>query len=432
MHYSVTRRRVMMGVGGILLGMAGSGAFRSRQAEAQSTAQSSPLLPLQSPSPPSATMQTSSSSSALVGANHRFGFKLFSQLLQENRGENVVISPSSVAIALSMTYNGANAATQEAMQQTLELQGMSLAEINQANQALLTTWASSDPAVQMTVANSLWARTGLPFEPDFLKRNQEFYRAEVTELDFSDRASIDRINSWVNQQTQGKIDRIVDQISPNDILFLVNAIYFKGKWTNPFNASETVDRPFRQADGTTTNQPLMTKRGQFRYLETDQFQAVRLPYGEGRWQMAIFLPKPESSLDRFTASLNQTNWETWINQFASRPGTVQIPRFKVEYGTSLVESLKAIGMETAFNSQNANFSGITPLPAYISDVQHKTLLEVNEEGTEAAAATSVAVAVRAAMPMPPFQMTVDRPFFCAIWDEETGTILFMGAIEVLE
>jgi serpin B len=376
-------------------------------------------------------MQTSTVDPAFVAANTRFGFKLFAQLLEQNQGENLLISPTSVSIALSMTYNGASQTTQEAMRNTLEMQGMSLEEINQANQALLQAWMSSDPAVQMAIANSLWARTGIPFNPDFLKRTQEFYGAEVTDLDFGNPTAIDRINGWVNQQTQSKIEKIVDQINPNDILFLINAIYFKGKWTNPFNPDETIDRPFRQENGTTTQQPLMTQRGQFRYLETEQFQAVRLPYGSERWQMAIFLPKPTSDLSRFTQSLNQTNWETWMNQFSSRPGAVQLPRFKVEYGTSLVDALKAIGMEVAFDDQQADFGDMTSLPAFISDVQHKTLLEVNEEGTEAAAATSVAIAVRAALPQSPFQMTVDRPFFCAIWDEQTGTILFMGAIESL-
>jgi len=420
MLYSVTRRLMVILIGSILLGIVGYWAV---QVPNRATAQS--------PSPPFAPMQTSTVDPAFVAANTRFGFKLFAQLLEQNQGENLLISPTSVSIALSMTYNGASQTTQEAMRNTLEMQGMSLEEINQANQALLQAWMSSDPAVQMAIANSLWARTGIPFNPDFLKRTQEFYGAEVTDLDFGNPTAIDRINGWVNQQTQSKIEKIVDQINPNDILFLINAIYFKGKWTNPFNPDETIDRPFRQENGTTTQQPLMTQRGQFRYLETEQFQAVRLPYGSERWQMAIFLPKPTSDLSRFTQSLNQTNWETWMNQFSSRPGAVQLPRFKVEYGTSLVDALKAIGMEVAFDDQQADFGDMTSLPAFISDVQHKTLLEVNEEGTEAAAATSVAIAVRAALPQSPFQMTVDRPFFCAIWDEQTGTILFMGAIESL-
>lgn len=420
MHYSVTRRRMLLGTGGILLGIGGSWATRRSTAIAQSPA--SPPSPVP---PMPATINPT-----LIAANTGFGFKLFAQLRAQKPDENVLISPSSVAIALSMTYNGASSDTRQAIQQTLELQNMNLAEINAANRSLLQTWSNSDPAVQINVANSLWARSGTPFNSDFLQRNQEFFSAEVAELDFNHPAAIDRINRWVNDQTQGKITKIVEQINPNDILFLINAIYFKGKWTKPFNPDETIDRPFQSGNGTTT-QPLMTQRGQFRYLETNQFQAVRLPYGEERWQMAIFLPQPESNLTRFTQSLNQTTWETWVNQFSSRPGTVQIPRFKIEFGTSLVESLKAIGMAVAFDNQQADFTEMTSLPAYIGDVQHKTLLEVNEAGTEAAAATSVAVAVRAALPLPPFQMTVDRPFFCAIWDEETGTILFVGAIEEL-
>lgn len=364
----------------------------------------------------------------LLAAHTRFGFKLFSQVLQQQE-KNVLISPVSVSIALGMTNNGAHGETQQAMQQTLELEGISLEQMNQANRALLSQLQSADPDVKLTIANSLWAREDVQFKADFRQRNQTFYAADVTTLNFGQPDAVDRINAWVNDQTEGKIPQIVQSINPNDILFLINAIYFKGNWTVPFDPQATINQPFHLADGTVKSHPFMTQHGRYGYLETEQFQAIQLPYGKQRWQMYLFLPQPDSDLSRFTQTLTPENWQTWIAAFEVRPGTVQLPRFRLEYGLSLVNSLKALGMSIAFDPDRADFAALTDHPAFISEVQHQTFMEVNEAGTEAAAATSVTVTTRG-LPPSPFQLTVDRPFFCAVRDEQTGTILFLGAIGV--
>ena len=368
--------------------------------------------------------------SKLVDANTKFGFKLFQEVLKQDSKRNVFVSPTSIAIALSMTYNGASGETQQAMANALELQGMSLDNINQANNTLKASLENADPAVQMSIANSLWARQGISFNPEFIKQNQQFYGAKLTELDFATPDSSNIINNWVKENTRGKIDNIVGQLKPDDVLFLINAIYFKGNWTKKFDKSQTTERPFNLSNGSQKQHPMMSQSGKYRYYENETFQAVSLPYGKGRMSLYVFLPSKTTNLNTFQQQLKSENWQQWMNQFRLRQGSVELPRFKFDYDIKLNNALKALGMETAFSNQ-ANFSNMTSASVAINEVKHKTFVEVNEEGTEAAAATSVGMVLTSArMPAEePFQMVVDRPFFCAIRDNQTGTILFMGSIK---
>lgn len=362
----------------------------------------------------------------LVTANTRFGFKLFSEVAKARPGENLMISPASVAIALSMTYTGARGETQQAMARALELSGMTLADLNQANADLERVLENADPHVQVAIANSLWGRQDFRFRPEFLQQSQQFYNARVETLDFSTPAAVRTINNWVSEHTQGKIPTMLDQISAQDVLFLINAIYFKGDWQRQFNPRDTVQRPFTQWDGSTKPHPLMSQRGHFSYQETEQFQAIRLPYGNGRLTMVVILPK--SNFTTFLSRLTPENWQTWRQQFRSREGSIQLPKFKQEFGLSLNDALKAMGMAIAFEPGQADFSGISDRQTFISNVQHKTLIEVNEAGTEAAAATSVGITATSIQLDPPFAMVCDRPFFYAIEDSETGSLLFMGTV----
>lgn len=362
----------------------------------------------------------------LTAAHTRFGFKLFSQLVQQ-QPDNIMISPTSVAIALSMLYNGAAGNTQQAMANALELQGLTVQDLNQASAALEATLENADPQVQLKLANSLWGRSGFSFQPDFLQQNQTFYGAEITELDFNDPAAPDQINAWVAQNTEGKITKIIDQIDPQQVLFLINAVYFKGNWTTQFDPSNTSERPFQLLDGSQKQHPMMSQQGNFAYYETDQFQAVSLPYGNRRLSMYVFLPRPNSSLTAFYSGLTPENWDTWMPQFRRREGLLQLPKFKSEYEETLNEALTALGMGVIFADQ-ADFSQLSSEPTAVDEVKHKTFIEVNEEGTEAAAVTSVGVRVTSIGLDEPFQMVVDRPFFYAIRDNQTGTVLFMGAV----
>jgi serpin B len=366
----------------------------------------------------------------LASANTRFGFKLFDQLAKQDAGKNIFASPSSVVLTLAMIYNGAGGETQQGMATALEWQGMSLPEINQANAALRTMLASADPTVQLNIANSLWARKGLIFKPEFIKRNQDFYAAEISDLDFAAPNAPQTINNWVNRKTNGKINKIVDRIPSDAVLYLLNAIYFKGVWAAPFDKTKTKDGQFTLLSGAKKKIPLMSQNGRFRYFENEKFQAVALPYGAGRMSMYVFLPAKNLSLKNFQAELSAANFESWTSQLRSTEGNIVLPRFKLEYEITLNNTLKALGMETAFDSQRANFNEMyaksTGPNLFIGEVKHKTFVEVNEEGTEAAAVTSGGMHLTSFAP--PFTMTVDRPFFCAIRDNQTGTLLFMGAI----
>ncbi len=363
----------------------------------------------------------------LIAANTRLSFKLFQAILKQQPEKNIFISPASIAIALSMTYNGAQGETQQAIAQTLELQGMSLEDVNQGNAALRTALTNLDPEVQLSVANSLWARTGEPFYPEFLQKNQTFYNAKVTDLDFTDPKTPSIINAWVKQSTNGKIEKIVDrkEIEPTTILFLINAIYFKGNWTKPFDKTQTKELPFTLLNGTQKPQPMMFQQAQYQYYTNPLFQAVMLPYGQGRLSLYIFLPQNNVSLKTFYQNLNAENWEQWMNQFQPELLLIGLPRFRLDYGLELDDTLKSLGMAIAFDEKRANFTGMTSRrPAYISKVKHNTFFEVNEEGSQAAGATSVRISTRASPP----HLVVDRPFFCVIRDNQTKSILFMGSV----
>lgn len=365
----------------------------------------------------------------LVRGNTAFGLGLFRRLLEEDPGENLFISPASVSLALAMTLNGADGETFAAMADTLGLEGMSLAEINDAFADLKTILQNPDPKVTLTVANSLWARAGITFDEDFLKRNRRYYGAAVTELDFDLPGAAGEINGWVKENTGGKIEEIVESpIDPRTVLFLINAIYFKGEWTEQFDPEKTEAISFALADGTQKQHPVMFRDGEFRYLAREGFQAVWLPYGKNeRVGMYVFLPAPDSSLEEFYASLTAENWTRWLDSFTVQSGEIGLPRFKFDYEASLKSALETLGMVEAFNPAAADFGAMRPeRDLYINEVKHKTFVEVNEEGTEAAAATSVEIRLTA-LPQG-FSMIVDRPFCFAIADSKTGSLLFIGSV----
>jgi len=369
----------------------------------------------------------------LIAATSRFSFRLYNQLLKQRTTKNVFLSPSSVMLALAMTYNGAQGETRQAMARALEIEGLSLQEANRAFADLKSTLNTADPKLQLTIANSLWARKGFSLKPDFIQRTKEFYAAEVTSLDFGNPTAPATINSWVRNNTGDRIEKVVDRISEDTILFLINAIYFKGQWTTEFEKAKTREDDFKLADGGQKKLPMMSQSGKYNYYKGKDFQAVSLPYGSGRMSMYVFLPDKSTTLDQFQRNLTVEDWETWMKGFRVAPGEVMLPRFKIEYEVDLNDVLKALGMAEAFDPHRANFSGIAQLSQaeriYISKVKHKTFAEVNEEGTVAAAVTAVEAQVTSVqLPQENFIMKVDRPFFVAIRDNLTGTVLFMGSI----
>ena len=369
--------------------------------------------------------------SRLIDATNDFAFRTYGQLATTDASKNLFISPTSLELALAMTYNGAKSTTQTAMAQTLGVQAMTLDEVNAANAQLLTLLQNPDSKVQLKIADALWGQQGLTFDAGFLQRNTQFYQADVRTIDFTQPSSADTINAWVNQKTAGMIPTLVDYPTiQSAYMLLANALYFKGEWTTPFDPKTTQNGPFTQLSGAQSTLPMMNRTAKdFRYLETNQFQAIALPYGNQYLSMYLFLPKAGTALSDFTPTLTRQNWNQWMTQFTAQPGTLLLPRFSANYASSLKPALQAMGMGVAF-SDNADFTGMLPQGgACITDVVHKTAVQVNEQGTTAAAATGVVVGPTA-MPQPTqsFTMTVDHPFFMAIRDDPTGAILFMGSI----
>lgn len=366
----------------------------------------------------------------IVEANTKFGFNLFNEILKTEQNSNVFISPFSISVAAAMALNGASGETEQGMINTLQVQNIDPEGINPGYAILQKTLQTTAPKVTLTIANSLWGNQDFSFDSDYLQRNSQFFDAEITSLDFTDPSSVNTINHWVNGKTNGKIPEIIDKISPDDVLFLINAIYFKGSWQTKFDPSNTREGMFHLVDGSNKQVPMMFREDKYPFFYSKEFQAVSLPYGDGQIAMYIFLPSVDSDLNTFLESLNIENWEEWISQFSEQKVGVHIPKFKLEYKIELNQTLKNLGMEIAFNRSQADFSRmVSPDTAltgnlYISKVDHKTFVEVNEEGTEAAAVTGIGISVTS---LPP-QFTVNRPFFFAIRDNETGTILFMGTV----
>src|SRR5215510_1992879 len=328
----------------------------------------------------------------LVAANNRFGFELFNQLQLKDKGKNIFYSPLSVTLALSMAYNGAAGETKEAIRRTLKIEGLSLNDLNEASAALISSLRSSDPKIELAVANSLWARRGVKFKEDFLERNRQFFGAEVASLDFGAPSALTAINNWVSRNTKSKIPSIIDRIKPHEVMFLINAVYFKGQWENKFEEELTKNEPFYPLTGPRKEVPMMSQSGKYQYYRGDKFQAVRLFYGDKAASLDLFLPDKDSSIDDLLKNLSMERCEQWTRSFHNTPGDIMIPRFKMDYESSLNDPLKAMGMGIAFVSGKADFSGIREQnDLNISQVRHKAFVEVNEEGTEAAAATSVGI-----------------------------------------
>ncbi|MBI2761822.1 MAG: serpin family protein [Chloroflexi bacterium] len=364
----------------------------------------------------------------LAPSYNSFGFGLFRESVAASDGKNVVLSPLSVAIALTMAYNGAGGQTRAEMERMLNVTGMSLADVNAATAALRQSLAGADAKVRLDIANSIWARQGFAFEQDFLDRNRRLFDARVSELDFGGPAAVDVINAWVSENTNGRIDSIIDEINADQVMFLINAVYFKGEWKARFDPARTTDGSFRLADGTSKTVPMMSQGGEYLYLQADGAQVLTLPYGDGRFNMTLMLPPEGVSAAELAARLDAATWADWLARLRPMDGDIALPRFKLSYKATLNEQLKALGMRDAFDEARADFSGMrrTPPSLVIDEVKHKTFIEVNEEGTEAAAVTSIGVRVTSAGPR--FRFVADRPFLFAIQDSQTGAVMFLGAI----
>jgi serpin B len=368
------------------------------------------------------------SETGLVAADNGFGFSLLKKLNAGMADRNVVISPISVSMALGMTLNGANGTTETAMRSTLGFDSLSRTEINGAYRSLIDLLRGLDPSVKFQIANSIWHRNQFQADSQFIADNSRYFDAQTQGLDFADPSAGKTINDWVKGSTGGKIEKIVpDQIPAEAVMYLINAIYFKGAWTTKFDPKLTYDGEFTLADNTKIPCRMMTRSGKVRTMSSSSFTAVDLPYGDAGFSMTILLPTAGTA-DDLVESLKTEDWNNLVEGFHDRETVLSMPKFTIDYGNSLNDALKAMGMEVAFQYGTADFTRInSAYPAgelYISNVNHKTFIDVNEEGTEAAAATSVEISTTSA----PAPIRIDRPFVFAIRENHSGTILFLGKV----
>ena len=364
----------------------------------------------------------------VVSSENLFGIKLFKALNDAKPDSNLFISPLSVSMALGMTLNGAADSTYEAMKNTLELQGLTEGEINQAYKDLIELLVNLDDKVVMNIANSIWIEDDFTVLQPFIDVNKTFFDAEIESFDVADPNAVDIINKWVEEKTNGKIKDIIDVIPPNIALYLINAIYFNGTWTYEFDKNDTKDESFYNFDNSISTIPLMSINVTLPALLTDSISVVDIPYGDSLFSMTVILPNRKNDINKLAESINNDTWDEWLSQLTAQELDLYLPRFKLEWDDNLKDVLTELGMGIAFDPDNADFTRINPqFPLWISRVLHKTFIEVTEEGTEAAAATVVEMVFESAGSTIPI-FRVDHPFIFAIRERHSGTILFMGKV----
>lgn len=381
--------------------------------------------PTGDPDPPRALTQEETQ---IVQADNAFGLNVFTSLNASAPEENLFISPLSISMALGMTLNGAAGDTRAQMEETLYKSGLTEAAINDSYRSLIDLLTQLDPQVTLNIANSIWYREGFNVLSAFLETNRTSFDAEVEALDFNDPKSLDTINGWVDEKTNGLIDSILNEISPEAVMYLINAVYFKGIWTYEFDEENTRDADFHNADGSTTILPLMSLRGTLPYYKNDNISLVDLPYGDSLYSMTLVLPEGDQSLDALIEDMTATTWADWTNATTPREIDLFLPRFELTYKNSLKHTLVSLGMQDAFSPSSADFTRINDNGGlFISDVLHKTFVKVDEQGTEAAAVTAVVVETTSVGPPPPV-FRADRPFIFAIRERHSGSILFIGKV----
>jgi len=365
----------------------------------------------------------SPSESLLVKAGNGFSFDLLSYVFQSDPSENVFISPLSASMALGMTLNGAGGSTADQIRGTLGFGGLSLKEINQGYRDLLDLLEDLDPEVVLGMGNSVWTQTGFPIQPDFLTRAQQFFEAEVQELDLHQPDALDLINGWASEKTDGRIEAFLDEVGPATVALLLNTTYFQGTWTHRFPREATAPAEFSREDGVKETVQMMTRSDSFLYGENGLYQVVDLPYGMCAYSMTVFLPQLGHSVAEVVASLSSQSWAELPAMLSEVSGAISLPQFTMAWEGTLNQTLQSMGIVDAFEPGLADFSNLSQVPGlFVDEVLQKSWVSVDEDGTAAAAATSVDIKLGGTV-----QFRADRPFLFLIGERLTGTILFAGA-----
>jgi serpin B len=365
---------------------------------------------------------------ALIESANGFAFDIFGQVLKSsNENENVMISPLSISYALSMTVNGAKGDTRDAMLEALRLKGISVDAINSSYKNLTTDLLAVDKQVLMSIANSVWIENDFTVKKSFTDILTDYYNADEKTFDINDASAPDKINAWIEDNTNGLIKKMIDKLNDNTVMLLINAIYFKGKWKSQFEESNTIQMPFFKSGGNQINVPMMKQKTDFSVYEGNGFILAEFPYGQGNFVMDVILPDEQGGLSNTVASVSDENFTAWLSLMNERETDVSFPRFKYGFKKTLKDVLTDMGMGIAFTDR-ADLSNISDqYDLLINEVTHQTFIETNEEGTEAAAATVVDIGI-VSMPPPALVFKMDHPFIYIIRETTTNSIIFMGRV----
>lgn len=366
---------------------------------------------------------------AITGAGNIFAFNLLRDisLTETPNADYVVISPLSASIALSMAANGAGDNTLDEMLTVMGFKSATAKGLNAYYKMALKMLLSADPDVQMNLANSIWVDDGFSVLKPYVKNLKKNYNAQASVLDFASPDAARTINAWCSEKTEGKIDEVITQIDPGMMMFLINALYFKGEWALPFDPAHNVTSKFSNANGNVKDVEMMNLTSDLPYFRNTEVSMVELDYGNGSFAMDIILPEEGISTKDVIKDISSKRFQGWVKYLGTEEVNVRLPKFKLEYSTSLVNSLCRLGMPEAFTSQ-ADFRFMSHSPLMIGTVNQKTFIEVNEQGSEAAAVTVIGMMKSSFNPEGPKKFHVDRPFIFTIREKSSGIILFVGEV----
>ncbi len=370
----------------------------------------------------------SETKAAIIESNNDFAFNIFNTLIEnDDPGTNLFISPLSMYYALSMAANGAKGETYNAFKQTLGY-NYEMEEMLQDIKSLYEQLIVNDDKLIVEIANSLWTDQSFKVKEKYNTDLTDYFYATARSLDFGSPESVNIINEWIEEKTHEKIQKMLDAISPDEVLFLINAIYFKGDWQYTFNEDDNTQLAFHKEDGTSTKVEFMNQRTDISYLNKGEYSAVKLPYADTNYFMTIFLPGGNKTTDDVLDILNSEEWNGIQSKFVKQDVMLSIPKFKFEYGVrEISKELKEMGLSVAF-SGHADFSGISDLGLAISRVLHKAFIDVNEKGSEAAAATIIGIELTSVGGSEQVYFVADHPFIFTISERKTNSILFMGKV----